>query len=64
MAERRFLIVRSVSKVPAMASCTNCGHKFFTPVLFANDGVGAGEYLRRKFDLHECPGAPKAERGW
>jgi hypothetical protein len=64
MAESSFVIVRSVGKVPAMASCANCGLKFFTPAPYARDAVGADEYLRRKFDRHACPGEPKAARGW
>jgi hypothetical protein len=64
MAERSFVVVRYVGKVPAMASCTKCQRKFFTPAPFASDAVGADEYLRRKFDVHECPGEPKAARAW
>jgi hypothetical protein len=37
-------------KVPAMASCTKCQRKFFTPATFSRDPVGAAEYLRSKFD--------------
>ena len=55
MAERSFVIVRYVGKVPAMASCTKCQRKFFTPATHARDAVGADEYLRQKFDLHRCP---------
>jgi hypothetical protein len=54
MAERSFVVVRSVGKVPAMASCANCGLKFFTPPPYASDVIGADEYLRRKFDRHRC----------
>jgi hypothetical protein len=55
MAERSFVVVRSVGKVPSIASCAKCQHKFFTPAPYARDAVGADEYLRRKFDLHRCP---------
>jgi hypothetical protein len=64
MAERSFVIVRYVGKVPAMAACTKCQRKFFTPATHARDAVGADEYLRRKYDLHEWPGEPKAARVW
>ena len=64
MAERSFIVVRSVGKVPAMASCANCGHKFFTPAPFASDALGADEYLRRKFDRHACPGEQESTRDW
>jgi hypothetical protein len=64
MAERSFVIVRSVGKVPAMASCANCELKFFTPATYTNDAIGADGYLRRKFDRHACPGEPKAARDW
>jgi hypothetical protein len=53
--ERRFVIFRYEGRVPAMASCANCERKFFTPTTLARDAVGAGEYLRRKFDVHDCP---------
>jgi hypothetical protein len=53
--ERRIVIVRYEGKVPAMASCSKCQRKFFTPTTFARDAVGAEEYLRRKFDVHDCP---------
>ena len=55
MAERSFLIVRtSVDKVPFVASCTKCQYKFFTPSDFPRDPVRAEQYLREKFDRHEC----------
>jgi hypothetical protein len=50
----RFVVVRYEGKVPAMASCSNCKRKFFTPTALARDAVGAEEYLGRKFDTHEC----------
>lgn len=53
--ERRFVIVRYEGRVPAMASCGNCERKFFSPTTLAHDAVGAEEYLRRKFDVHDCP---------
>jgi hypothetical protein len=52
--DRRFVVVRYEGKVPAMASCSNCKHKFFTPTALARDAVGAEEYLGRKYDTHEC----------
>ena len=55
MAERRLVVLRYEGKVPAMASCTNCERKFFTPALFASDAVAAERYLTHKFDLHRCP---------
>jgi hypothetical protein len=67
MAERSFVVIRSVGKVPAMGSCANCGLKFFTPATYTNDAIGADGYLRRKFDVHECDGEPKTTRapgGW
>jgi hypothetical protein len=54
-SERRFVIVRYESKVPAMASCAKCERKFFTPTTLARDAIGAEEYLVRKFDVHDCP---------
>jgi hypothetical protein len=51
----RLVIVRHEGKVPAMASCTKCQRKFFTPTAsLASEAVGAEEYLVRKFDGHVC----------
>ena len=52
--DRRLVIVRHEGKIPAMASCTKCQRKFFTPTALASDAVGAEEYLGRKFDGHVC----------
>jgi hypothetical protein len=54
-SERRFVIVRYEGKVPAMASCSKCQRKFFTPPTFAREAIGAAQYLGQKFDLHDCP---------
>ena len=55
--ERRFVIVRYEGKVPVLASCAKCNHKFFTPSsAFARDPIGAEQYLASKFDLHRCEG--------
>jgi hypothetical protein len=53
-SERRFVIVRYEGKVPVMAACAKCEHKFFTPSTFARDPIGAEQYLANKFDLHRC----------
>jgi hypothetical protein len=52
--KRIAVIVRYDGEVPAMASCTKCQRKFFTPTALASKLVGAEEYLGRKFDGHEC----------
>jgi hypothetical protein len=55
MADRTaFVVLRSVSKTPSLASCTKCQRKFFTPSSYSNDPNGAEQYLRTKFDLHDC----------
>jgi len=54
--EPDFAVVRYKDKVPAMASCAKCQRKFFTPNTYYNDAVGAFEYLRSKFDRHQCNG--------
>jgi len=52
---RRFVIVRYEDKIPVLASCAKCEHKFFTPSsTFARDPIGAEQYLVAKFDLHRC----------
>ena len=54
MAERHFVILRVVGKVPAMAGCEKCGRKFFTPPGLVRDEQKATQYLLNKFDQHEC----------
>jgi len=54
--ERSFVILQRMNEVPILASCTNCKLKFFTPNTYYDDHIGAGEYLRGKFDEHECEG--------
>ncbi len=51
---RHFIVLRYAGRVPAMASCSHCERTFFTPANFLRDEVGAGEYLRNKFDVHQC----------
>ena len=47
---------------PVMAGCTRCSEKFFTPSTLLKDALGAGEYLRGKFDSHECHLVAKRRR--
>jgi hypothetical protein len=61
MAQRTdFVILRSVNKTPSMASCTKCRRKFFTPNSYYNDPIE--QYLRTKFDLHDCLAAARGGR--
>jgi hypothetical protein len=62
--ERSFIILKYQNKVPAMATCAKCLHKFFTPNSYYNDHVGAEEYLRGKFDLHMCQDVGPPRRLW
>jgi hypothetical protein len=50
----QFVILKRLGTVPVMGGCAVCGRKFFTPPQLLKDAVGAGNYLRRKFDRHEC----------
>lgn len=50
----QFVILKKLSAVPSMGGCTVCGRKFFTPSNLLKDAVGAGKYLRIKFDSHHC----------
>ena len=56
------------NKVPAMASCTKCQYKFFTPSTLKRDPEAAERYLKERFDLHRCeePGRARddKERLW
>ena len=54
-----FIVLRYVNKTPCLASCAKCQRKFFTPNTYYNDPGGAEQYLRDKFDLHNCSDAPK-----
>jgi hypothetical protein len=60
--ERSFVILKYYNKVPAMAGCAKCQHKFFTPNTYYNDHIGAEEYLRGKFDEHMCGGVDDPRR--
>jgi len=59
MAERSFVILKYVNKVPSLATCTKCQRKFFTPNSYHNDRIGAEQYLQGKFDLHRCEEEPR-----
>ena len=55
MADRAdFVVLKYVNKTPSLASCVKCRRKFFTPNSYYSDPVGAEEYLRTKFDRHNC----------
>jgi hypothetical protein len=55
MPARGFNIIQWFGNhVPSMASCTNCEYKFVTPSTLKHDPTGAEQYLRDKFNLHEC----------
>jgi hypothetical protein len=54
----QFVILKRLGTVPLMAGCAECGRKFFTPPELLKDAVGAGNYLRRKFDSHDCSSGP------
>jgi len=57
MAPRSFKIIqRFGNQVPAMASCSCCQYKFFTPNSLKRDPEAAERYLREKFDAHQCGG--------
>lgn len=62
--ERSFVILQRVNEVPVLASCARCQLKFFTPKTYYNDHIGAGEYLRGKYDEHECEEAKPRRRLW
>ncbi len=51
---RSLVILKHKDKVPIVASCTACHHKFLTTVDFLHDRRGAEQYLLEKFDQHKC----------
>jgi hypothetical protein len=53
MTERRLVILQHAGTTPALAMCASCRLKFFTPREL-NDRPEAEEYLRQKFNSHEC----------
>jgi hypothetical protein len=55
MPERSFIILKYVGKVPSLASYAKYQRRFFTPNTYSKDWIRAEEYLREKFDLHQCP---------
>jgi hypothetical protein len=57
--ERRFVVLKYLSKVPVLASCARCQLKFFTPKTYNRDPLGAEQYLINKFDLHKCEEEPR-----
>ena len=61
--ERKLVILlQNSGKVPAMAACTKCQRKFFTPDSLLRDSAAAKEYLQEKFDQHDCPDSRKRTR--
>jgi len=61
-AERNFVILKHVKKVPSLASCSHCQRKFFTPNSYYKDPVGAEQYLLGKFEAHRCEGKQNPRR--
>jgi hypothetical protein len=61
MADRRFIILWYVGAVPAMASCTNCQRKFFSPATLLRDAIAAESYLAHS---SMCISAQKSQRRW
>jgi hypothetical protein len=55
MPKRHFIVLKYEGK----AGCEMCKLKFFTPVDYSRDVIGACEYLFNKFDHHSCEPAPK-----
>ena len=58
----QFVVHTKSGVVPVMAGCTQCAQKFFTPATLLKDALGAGEYLRAKFDSHDCQLQSKRRR--
>ena len=52
--ERSFVVLKFAGRVPTLAGCSQCQRKFFAPTSYQGDREGAEQYLRGKFDLHEC----------
>jgi hypothetical protein len=54
-ADNLIAVVRQYEgRVPALASCSRCKGKLFTPIVLMLDAVVAEEYLEREFDVHAC----------
>ena len=64
MAERAFVILNYVDKVPSMASCAKCQRKFFAPNTLPRDSAAVEQYLLEKFARHNCPRVTKERAEW
>ncbi len=53
-SQRSLIILKYKDKVPILAACTVCRHKFFTAAHLLHDSRGAEQYLLKKFDVHQC----------
>ena len=62
MQENDFIILRYEGKASAMAACTECQRKFFTPDSYYGDAIGAEKYLFNKFHEHRCEKERSDER--
>jgi hypothetical protein len=49
-----FIVLKRVYKTPCLAACAVCQRKLFTPESYYDDPYSAEQYLRTKFDRHEC----------
>jgi hypothetical protein len=58
-----FVVLKKVGQVPALAGCTRCGRKFFTPSTPLKDEIEAENYLLEKFSYHTCQLSEQKERG-
>jgi hypothetical protein len=57
--ESGFSILQYRGKIPALAVCTRCQLKFFTPPKLIADSEKAQDYLWGKYEAHQCPILPK-----
>lgn len=53
--ETGFSILKYRGQTATLAVCLRCHLKFFTPSKLMQDGVGAEEYLWKKYNEHWCP---------
>ena len=52
--ETGFSILKYCGQSAAIATCQRCHLKFFTPAKVMQEGFGAEEYLRKKYNEHWC----------
>ena len=52
--EDEFIVLKYDYRTPSLAMCRRCKVKFFTLHILTLDPIGAEQYLRGKYQAHDC----------